>query len=78
MHNRRLWQSWLIWATGLFNNHLIQAQCAFGNVLNCQKKQNTQTIFSETILQFECHLMREIDLGRLELLNELSDVDKSD
>ena len=29
-------------------------------------------------LQFECHLMREIDLGRLELLNELSDVDKSD
>ena len=41
-----------------------------------KKKQNTE--ISETILQFECHLMREIDLGRLELLNELSDVDKSD
>ena len=43
-----------------------------------KKNQNTETFFSETILQFECHLMREIDLGRLELLNELSDVDKSD
>ena len=63
---------------GLFNDYLIQAQWAFGNVLNCQKKQNIETIMSETILQFECHLMREIDLGRLELLNELSDVDKSD
>ena len=62
----------------MFNNRVIQAQCAFGNVLNCKKKQNTETFFSETILQFECHLMREIDLGRLELLNELSDVDKSD
>ena len=40
-----------------------------------KKKQNTETFFSETILQFEHHLMREIDLGRLELLNELSDVD---
>ena len=50
-----------------------------GNVLNCQKKkQNTETFFSATILQFECHLMREIDLGRLEMLNELRDVDKSD
>ena len=43
-----------------------------------KKKTEHRDNFSETILQFECHLMREIDLGRLELLNELSDVDKSD
>ena len=60
---------------GLFNLTDSGQMCLW----ECSElSKNIETFISETILQFEIHLMREIDLGRLELLNELSDVDKSD